>query len=735
MSWFVERSFACTARVRISFEFVQATALNRAAEVAGWVSACLIGLELHPDCYAREQSAENCKDAGTMAEVRWMQQVRVLFSSARPAERHSFCLQSKSSGVGGRRRLSRPDLGRWIVWLVVSCWAGMLISGCGVTLSGGLVVSPGTLSFGSVTVGQSTVSSVKLTNTGTTAIHILQLSLAGQSFNLAGGATLPITIPGGGSTTVQVQFAPASAGAITGQLTVNTDATNQASATVQLSGTGMETFVAAPVAALSGVVCSSSSITGAGTDNCTVSLSAPAGGGGFSVNLSSSNTAVTVPALITVPANATSTTFAATINAVPSVQIATITASTNGVDVSTFLQLNAATSVLSASVTNLAFGDVALNTAAQRTIALTSTGTQPVTITAATLNGTGFSDVGPGFPVTLNPNQVILLTVTFDPTTAGPATGQLAITSGGGGATTISLSGTGTESAPSPPAVALSGLSCDSISIAGAGTVSCTVTLSGAAPVGGFDVAIKSNNPAVVTPGTVTVPGSAGSTGFTVTVAQVTTAQTAVLTAAANGVSESVALNLSPGGPVLNVNATGVAFGSLTLNTVATQSVVLTSAGTQPVTVNAITVTGLGFSLANLAVPLTLNPGQSATLNLSFDPVILGLASGQVTITSNAVNGTSMGLSLSGTGVSVVTYAVDLTWQAPASSSDPVVGYNVYRSGSGTALQLLNAVVNAATSFADATVQSGASYAYYVTSVDSSGIESVPSNTYSVTIP
>ena len=36
-------------------------------------------------------------------------------------------------------------------------------------------------------------------------------------------------------------------------------------------------------------------------------------------------------------------------------------------------------------------------------------------------------------------------------------------------------------------------------------------------------------------------------------------------------------------------------------------------------------------------------------------------------------------VALTGTGVSTMSYAVDLTWNPPASSSDPVVGYHIYR--------------------------------------------------------
>jgi fibronectin type 3 domain-containing protein len=90
-------------------------------------------------------------------------------------------------------------------------------------------------------------------------------------------------------------------------------------------------------------------------------------------------------------------------------------------------------------------------------------------------------------------------------------------------------------------------------------------------------------------------------------------------------------------------------------------------------------------------------------------------------------------ISLTGTGV---THQVNLSWVAPASSTDPVVGYNVYRAAGGTSsYQMLNSAVNAVTTYTDMAVQSGATYDYYVTSVDSAGNQSVPSNVTTVTIP
>jgi fibronectin type 3 domain-containing protein len=137
--------------------------------------------------------------------------------------------------------------------------------------------------------------------------------------------------------------------------------------------------------------------------------------------------------------------------------------------------------------------------------------------------------------------------------------------------------------------------------------------------------------------------------------------------------------------------------------------------------------------VSGASFPLTLNPSQTATLNVQFKPTTSGAKSGQLTIASTALSSGSAVVSLSGTGQP---HQVDLTWSAPNSTSDPVAGYRIYRAASGSSsYQLLNSSINTQTSFIDSACNGATAYQYYVTSVDASGAESVPSNTASVTIP
>ena len=273
----------------------------------------------------------------------------------------------------------------------------------------------------------------------------------------------------------------------------------------------------------------------------------------------------------------------------------------------------------------------------------------------------------------------------------------------------------------------------------GAGTVACTVTLAQTA-TSSVAVTLASSNNAVKVPASVTIASGAKSAGFSAIASAVTAAQTATLTASDSDNNETCALKLQPattGTAALTLGSTTVAFGSVSLNTPSTQTVKLTSSGTSSVTISAATIKGTGFTMSGVTTPQTLAAGQTATLDLEFDPTAAGADTGTVTISSNATSGATSTISLSGTGSSASTaYRVELNWAAPANSGAAVTGYNIYRAPSGSAsYQLLNTAVNAPTTYTDTTVQSGTTYTYQVMSVDAAGAQSAPSNVYSATIP
>lgn len=184
----------------------------------------------------------------------------------------------------------------------------------------------------------------------------------------------------------------------------------------------------------------------------------------------------------------------------------------------------------------------------------------------------------------------------------------------------------------------------------------------------------------------------------------------------------------------LTVTPTSLSFGSVMVKSAATQSLTLTSTGTLPVTINSVSITGAGFTIVGGSFPVTLTPNQSMTLQVQFEPSAAGLAAGELTISSNSTTGAPAVVSLSGTGTAVA-HEVDLFWNAPSSSPDPIAGYNVYRSIGSGAAKLINLSIDTQTAYVDSAVVSGTTYSYMVKSVDNKGVESVPSNQIIVTIP
>jgi len=206
-------------------------------------------------------------------------------------------------------------------------------------------------------------------------------------------------------------------------------------------------------------------------------------------------------------------------------------------------------------------------------------------------------------------------------------------------------------------------------------------------------------------------------------------------TADYNTATDSVTLTVTSATSLLSINATTVAFGNVDLSTPTTQTVILTSSGTGSVTVNSVTLTGTGFTLSGPTFPETLTTGQQATLGIEFDPTVTGAVSGTLTVVSTSTTNPTATVSVTGTGIAT-SYQVNLSWDAPTSSTDPVAGYNIYRAVSGSSsYTLVNPSVDGQTSYSDTSVQNGTVYNYEIESVDASGNASAPTSPISVTIP
>jgi hypothetical protein len=115
------------------------------------------------------------------------------------------------------------------------------LSGTGLAATASLSASPSTLSFGNVLDDSSGSLSTTLTNTGNASVTISSVTLSGKGFTAAG--SLAGTVLGAGqSVALSVKFDPTSGGAVSGSVSVASNATGSPTA-VSLSGTGMHSVV------------------------------------------------------------------------------------------------------------------------------------------------------------------------------------------------------------------------------------------------------------------------------------------------------------------------------------------------------------------------------------------------------------------------------------------------------------------------------------------------------------
>jgi hypothetical protein len=379
----------------------------------------------------------------------------------------------------------------------------------------------------------------------------------------------------------------------------------------------------------------------------------------------------------------------------------------------------------------ITFGNLQVGDTASAKVSVSNRGTQAIQISSLAVSGEFFSLRHElNLPTTLLPGNTYQLTVQFAPGATGAASGDLTIFGNpfSASSSVVHLSGTGMANVP-----LIRALSCSKAIVIGPGTDACVVTLSANAPPGGVNISLSSTNPAVQVPPSLTVPLNSTSANFDATVSTIASAQPTTLTASTGTSSAAFTLQMSAPASTLTANSATISFGNVALNTPATQSLTLTSIGTIPVTINAATVSGPGFTAAGIAFPQTLSPGQTATIEVQFEPAVTGTANGALFIASNSIGDGTITIPLTGSGVPL---GVRLTWDAPDSLDDPIVGYKIYRTTRGSPqYQLLSQSVSSALSFVDGTVQGGLSYEYYVTSVDASGLESTPSNVADVVVP
>ena len=618
----------------------------------------------------------------------------------------------------------------------------------GTTTVGQLSVAPTSISFGNVVVGTSQTQSVVLTNSGGSDLTITQATVNNSAFRLSGLA-YPITLGSGQTAACTVTFLPQSGGTATAALSLvfNTQtsyrhkrraSTSTATMTVPVSGLGVTAGQLLPTPsslAFGNVQVGSTqtlpeTITNSGGSSLTISQ-ASVTGAGFGV------TGTSLPLSLN-PGQSTSFNLTFTPQA-GGTQSGSLSIMSNGSTPTIAIPLTG-TGVLSAGTlssnpASLSFGNVQLGNTQAVSETLINSGNSSLTISQANLSSSTFNISGLTLPLTLNAGQSTTFSVVFAPQLSGNTGGNLTIVSNASNSTlNVSLSGTGV--APALLSASAQSLSFGSVATGTSQTRSETVTNAGGSALTISQVTSTGtgfsfggiNPPVTLSPG----QNFTFSVSFTPTSAGNASGALSIVSNASNP-NYSVTLTGSGVAPgQLAVTPATMSFGSVTVGSTFAQTGTL-SASSAPVTVSSIGGNSSEFSVSGISLPLTIAAGSTASFKVIFSPQASGTASASLAFVSNAFNTPTL-QSLTGNGIAPVQHSVALTWNP--STSTNVVGYNVYRgTTSGGPYTKLNSAPDPGTSDTDTTVQSGQTYYYVVSAIDSNANESLFSNQVQAVIP
>ena len=295
-----------------------------------------------------------------------------------------------------------------------------------------------------------------------------------------------------------------------------------------------------PTVSLSGIGVSPTAITSGQTTSVTVTLTNPAGTGGASVSLVSSNvSAAPVPTSVTVAQGSTSATVSLKAGTVSATTSVTLTASYAGVSKTAVMTVNPA------------LVTAALSSVAVSPTSVTGGGSSTGTVTLSAAAGTG------GVTVSLSSSNTLAATLPSSVTIpSGTSIGTFSVTTKSVTSTsavtlTASYSGVSKTASltvnPAPVTAALSSVAISPMSVTGGGPSTGTVTLTAPAGTGGVAVALSSSNTGAVTvPPSVTIAAGASSATFPLSTNAVSTTTSVSVTASYSGVSKTATLTVNP---------------------------------------------------------------------------------------------------------------------------------------------------------------------------------------------
>jgi hypothetical protein len=508
--------------------------------------------------------------------------------------------------------------------------------------------------FGTVGLGSTSNLNVTISNSGIADLTISVVSLTGAEFSVS-GITTPKTLTAGQSAQAVLTFKPIVGGAAAATLSITSNDALNSTMNVALNGTGSTAafgqLQANPPSVSFGSVSTGSNVTQqvtlSNTGTVAVHISGIAvTGAGFRTN------GITTPFTLNAAATAIlNVVFAPTTGGGASGNVSVTSDATNS-PLSIALTGTGAQPGLSITPASFAFGSVVDGQTKSQTFTLTNTGSAALTISQLGVSGTGYSLSGLVTPSTVAPGASTTFSATFAPTTAASLPGTITINS---------------NAPTSPSTVALSGTGVAGTVILSANPTSLAFGNVNAGATNSKSVTLTNNGTGNVTISQITVSAkdvttSGVATPVTLAPGQTQTLNVAFTPTAQETVSGNISVTNSQGTrTVVAVSGTGVQagisltpssanFGSVTVGATNSQTIQIGNTGNGVLTITQANVTGTGFSVAGLTLPLSINPGLTSTFNAQYQPATAGSASGSISIVSNAAASPSV-ITLAGTGV------------------------------------------------------------------------------------
>ncbi|MFN8512852.1 MAG: choice-of-anchor D domain-containing protein [Chloroflexia bacterium] len=552
-------------------------------------------------------------------------------------------------------------------------------------ISAGLAVTPGSLDFGNQQVNTSSaVQTVTVTNVGLGTITISAVTPAGTFSTFADTCTGQ-TLGSGDSCTVGVRFNPNAVGQATGTLTFTTTGPDPI---VSLVGVGISAQLSVTPGSLDfgphqlGTSTPAQTVTvkNIGTGSVTITATALAGSDptnfeitGNSCQPSGNDVTLAAGQECTISVRFTP------VGLVAGNRSALLNITSNAPAAASVMSVGlagiATTGAVYVTPASLDFGDQQLGTTSvARTVTVTNAGTGPVTFVAPAITGNFAIFANTCTLAALAPGDSCTIGVVFQPVTpGGPKTGTLTITDTASPlAQTVSLTGNAISAQLSvtPSTLDFGNQTVNTQSVSQTVTVknvgSGPVTITSTTPVLG-------NNPAdflvvadTCQPGGNDVTLAAGET-CTISVLfqpSATGARNAQLTITSNApaTGSTVAVSLLgfgvTSGPAISFNPSSLDFGSIPVNTSATRTITVTNSGTAPLIFNASAVTLTGsaaYSLTgNTCNGVTLLPGESCTVGVTFAPTTQGPTAATTLAFASNAPGSPHSVNVTGIGTSAV---------------------------------------------------------------------------------